>query len=654
MAFGLRERLIGSFAAVLALVVVALVPAQLRELSATIERAESRQLTSLHDAFGAAVATSAGTGSAMAWLVAGIPDVQRAFAAGDRDRLSALFVPGFKGLQQRAGIDQFQFHTAPATSFLRVHLPAKFGDDLSSFRATVVEANRTAQPVVGLEKGVAGLGVRAVVPVADSGRMVGTVELGVSFGTPFVEAFKKQFGVDVAIHVKDDKGGQFTTMAGTAKDSILTAEDWARALGGGTVVRRGDLAGVPVAAMAAPVMDYSGKPAAVVEIVMDARDYESQFVSSRNTALAIVVGVLVVALAVAWLLARGISSPLVGLTRAMGSLAGGDLSVAVPSTGRGDEVGEMARAVEVFKRNAEENRTLHSEQELAHSRAEAERRQAMERIADGLDGTVGHVAEAVGSAATEVVATAEQLNRVAAESAERAAAVASAAEQASGNVATVAAAAEELSASIAEISRQTEEGRRIAAIAVEETSLAEGRIGELSATVAKIGEVAAFITNIAGMTNLLALNATIEAARAGDAGKGFAVVAGEVKNLASQTAKATDEISALLGAVDAASAGVVEAISTVHKRVMRINEVSADIAEAVEQQGAATGEISRNVQQAAAGTGAVADNIAAVTQAMAETNAAADNTLAAGAELARQAETLRADLHEAVRDIRAS
>jgi len=654
MAFGIRARLIACFAALLGVVVLALVPAQLHELSVTIERAEARQLASLHNAVDAALATSAGTGAAMAWLVAGIPDVQRAFAAGDRDRLSALFIPGFEALKRRAGIDQFQFHTAPATSFLRVHMPAKFGDDISSFRATVVEANRSHQAVVGLESGYAGMGMRAVVPIENDGRPVGTVELGLSLGAPFVEAFKKQFGVELALRVKEGSGDGFKTMAATAKESLLGPADWARALGGEAVIRRGELAGRPVAVMAAAVADYSGQPAAVVEIVMDSRDYDAQYASARNTALAIVLVVLVVALAAAWLLARGISAPLVGITQVMRALAGGDLAVAVPSTGRGDEVGEMARAVEVFKHNAEENRALHHEQDQARSAAEADRHRAMARIADGLDGTVGQVAEAVGSAATEVVATAEQLNRVAAEAAQRAATVATAAEQASANVATVAAASEELSASIAEISRQTAEGRRIAGLAVEETGAAEKRIGELAATVAKIGEVAAFITDIAGMTNLLALNATIEAARAGDAGKGFAVVANEVKQLASQTAKATSEISALLNAVNAASEGVVAAISTVHQRVSRIAEVSDDIADAVEQQGAATGEISRNVQQAAAGTCIVADNIAAVTEAAAETTHAADNTLAAGAELARQAESLRADLRAAVEDIRAA
>jgi len=654
MAFGIRERLLASFTAVLGLVVLALVPAQLHELSGTIERAEARQLTSLHDAFDAALATSAGTGAAMAWLVAGIPDVQHAFAAGDRDHLAALFVPGFETLKRQAGIDQFQFHTAPATSFLRVHMPAKFGDDLSGFRATVVEANRANKPVVGLEKGVAGLGMRAVVPVADQGRAVGTVELGLSFGPPFVEAFKKQFGVDLALHVKDGAGDGFKTVAATAKDSVLGPADWARALAGEKVIRRGELAGQPVAAMAVLVSDFSGKPAAVVEIVMDARDYDAQYSSARNTALVIVLVVLVVALAGAWLLARGISAPLVGITQVMRSVAGGDLAVAVPSTARNDEVGEMARAVEVFKRNAEESKVLRSQREQARAEAEADRHQVMARIADGLDGTVGHVAEAVGSAATEVVATAEQLNRVAAEAAQRAATVAAAADQASANVATVAAASEELSASIAEIARQTAEGRRIASLAVEDTGVAEARIAELASSVAKIGEVASFITDIAGMTNLLALNATIEAARAGDAGKGFAVVANEVKNLASQTAKATSEISSLLNAVNTASEGVVAAISTVQQRVARINQVSDDIAEAVEQQGAATGEISRNVQEAAAGTSLVADNIAAVTEAAAETTQAADNTLAAGAELARQAESLRADLHAAVDGIRSA
>ncbi|MDA8231236.1 MAG: methyl-accepting chemotaxis protein [Magnetospirillum sp.] len=650
---GIKARLVVSFVGLAAVVAGVLVPAMLHEMSATIDRAERRELRGFNDAFAAALTTATNSAAGMAWLVAGIPEVQQAFAAGDRDRLAALFVPGFATLRAKAEVDQFQFHLPPATSFLRVHMPRKFGDDLSSFRRTVVDANRKHEPELGLEGGVAGLGVRAVLPVDNGAAPVGTVEIGLSFGNPFIEAFKTHFGVDVAIHVKDAKAGTFKTLAATA-GGLLAEPEFERALAGGVVVRSGELGGQPVAALAAAVPDYSGKPVAVVEIVMDAGEYAAQYASARNTALVIVLAVLAAALAAAWLLAQGIAAPLVGITGVMRALAGGDLAVAVPSTGRTDEVGEMARAVEVFKHHAEENGELHAQQERMRAEAEQCRRDTMIKVADDLERSVGSVAAAMGSASSEMVVVAGEMKRLVGQAEQRAAAVAAAAEQASANVATVAAATEELSSSISEIGNQTAEGTRIAGEAVEVASQADHRIAELAGAVRKIGEVVEFITDIAAQTNLLALNATIEAARAGDTGKGFAVVAGEVKGLAGQTAKATDEITTLIAGVTAATNGVGDAIASIGRVVERMNAVSATIAAAVEEQGAATGEIARNVQQAALGTHEVSNNIAGVNAAVGETGRAADNTLAAGNKLSEQAETLRADLHAAASGIRAA
>ncbi|MGE5506858.1 MAG: cache domain-containing protein, partial [Actinomycetota bacterium] len=444
-AVGIRGRLVLSFAIVLVLAIVALVPMMLGNLSTTIDKAERRELTGFREAFAAALSGDVDTAAALARLVAEVPQVQLMFAAGDRDGLVQTFVPGFEAMKKDARVDQFQFHVPPATSFLRVHLPKKFGDDLSSFRRTVVEANAKAQSVAGLESGVAGLGIRAVTPVRHAGKPVGTVEFGLTFGQPFAEAFKKQFGVDIAILVPDDKGG-FKALANTAAEAALGAGEWGKAMAGEEVFVRGQRAGVPLAVLAAPVKDFSGKVAAVVEIAMDGSDYAAQFSAARSLGLGLGLAVLAVGMVVAWLLARGIASPLVEITGVMGDISHGNLDAAVPFTGRKDEVGAMAEAVEVFKRQGIENRELVGQQERMRQQADAERRATLGRVADGLEASVGGIAHTVGQAADEMLTTAEALKQLVHEAQARASAVAAASEPASANVATVAAATDELSA----------------------------------------------------------------------------------------------------------------------------------------------------------------------------------------------------------------
>jgi methyl-accepting chemotaxis protein len=342
-----------------------------------------------------------------------------------------------------------------------------------------------------------------------------------------------------------------------------------------------------------------------------------------------------------WLLTRGISRPVVTMTAAMTRLAEGDHAAEIPARDRRDEIGQMAHAVEVFKENAIEIERLQAEQEEMEKRAAAEKRRAMNDLADRFSESVAAVVDAVSSAAGEMQSQARSLSATAEETSRQSTAVAAASEQASANVQTVASAAEELSGSIVEIGRQVAESTRIAEQAVEEAGRTNIAVTGLAEAAQKIGEVVSLINAIAEQTNLLALNATIEAARAGEAGKGFAVVASEVKSLATQTAQATEEIGAQISAMQAATGASVSAIEKIGGVISQISEIATAIASAVEQQGAATQEIARNVQQAAAGTDEVSSNITGVTQAAAETGTAAGQVLNTADGLYKQSEALR-------------
>ncbi|MEI6557359.1 MAG: methyl-accepting chemotaxis protein [Rhodospirillaceae bacterium] len=366
--------------------------------------------------------------------------------------------------------------------------------------------------------------------------------------------------------------------------------------------------------------------------------------ASANRALSILLlaGLFAYALSflVSRLLAEVIHRGISGTTTVMAQLAAGDLEVEIPHRSRGDEVGAMARAVEVFKTNAQEMAGLRAEQERSRQQAEAEKRRLMTRLADQFESSVKAVVSAVSSSAHQMQSTAAALAAAADQSSRQSQAVAAAADQASSNVQTVAAATEELTASVSEISRRVTESSRMAVAAVDEANRTNATITSLSEAAQKIGEVVQLINDIASQTNLLALNATIEAARAGEAGKGFAVVASEVKNLANQTARATDDIQAQVGQMQSVTGTAVEAIRGIGGTIRVMSEISATIASAVEQQGAAIQEIARNVTEAARGTEEVSGNIGGINQAAGEARRMAGEALGAAKDLSRQSDIL--------------
>ncbi len=376
----------------------------------------------------------------------------------------------------------------------------------------------------------------------------------------------------------------------------------------------------------------------------------------QETRLLGTIGFLIVTVVVglAIVISRGITKPLAEITGNMKRLAANDKSFHVEHTDRSDELGALTEALATFKDNALEMDRMREEQEASKRRTEAERRQAMLTMADSFETEMAGIVQNLASAAEELQRSATAMSSTADQTSTQADTIAQGAEESSANVNTVAAAAEQLSTSIAEISRQLALSNAIAERAATETTAANQKIQSLAIAVNKIGEIVELINSIASQTNLLALNATIEAARAGEAGKGFAVVASEVKNLANQTAKATDEISTQIGGVQTATDESVTAIETINGIIQQVRESSASIAAAVEEQGAATHEITRNVQRTAEGTTVVSANVAGVRDGAAETGRAAQGVLSAACDLAEQAGTLRQQLDQFLTTVRAA
>jgi methyl-accepting chemotaxis protein len=364
-------------------------------------------------------------------------------------------------------------------------------------------------------------------------------------------------------------------------------------------------------------------------------------------------GLCLLAALVAVLIARSITGPLGHLVTRMGALAGGNIEQAVEGTERQDEVGALARAMEVFRGSAIENRRLLEQQEQLKRDAAAERNRALKDMAEGLERRVKAAVEAINQVGSRLNGASSAMTHTAEQTSEQTSAVVAATEQTSTNVQTVASAAEELSASGNEISRQVALTADIARAAAEEAEQTNAMVSALATTAGKIGEVVKLIDAIAGQTNLLALNATIEAARAGEAGKGFAVVAGEVKTLANQTAKATQEITSQILAVQAETTKAVAAIRHIGETINRVDEATSSIASAVEEQNAAIHEITRSVQEAARGTREVAEHIGKVESGTNTSKNAAQEVAGSAREMVTQNGSLTREIDGFLSEIRA-
>ncbi len=365
------------------------------------------------------------------------------------------------------------------------------------------------------------------------------------------------------------------------------------------------------------------------------------------------VAVVLIVMAIATVMVRRtITGPMGAITAVIEDLAAGRRGLTIPSLDKQDEIGALARAADVFRRNNEEMLRLQEDAAQAQARGEQQRRAAMAEMADHLESTVQGVVETVAASAVQLRTSAQTLTGNTDETNRRAESAAAASSQTSSNVQTVAAAAEQMAASVADIGRQIAQSTRIAGTAAQQARDTDAIVTSLAEAAGRIGEIVTLIQNIAGQTNLLALNATIEAARAGEAGKGFAVVASEVKNLAAQTAKATEDIAAQVTAIQQATGSAVGAIQSIGTTIDQVNDISTAIASAVEEQSAATAEIARSVQEAAAGTEQVNDDITTLSDAAARSGAEAAQVLDAAGALQQQAAALRHEVQQFLSGIR--
>ena len=618
---------------------------------ATMETAIKRESRADYANLVAALEAETRTTLVVADVLASMQSVKDAVRARDRLKTIALLKEALQKIAPR-GIQLITVMIPPSIALARVQKPDVFNDDTSGRRKMVAQTFETRKAIGGIEPGIDVLNVFATSPIFDGNDMLGAMDIGTPFGKNFVDAMKAQFGLDVAIHQLD--GQKVKTIASTFTGARPEADVIRRALAGDTVLQEGELEGHPIATTFGQIKNFAGAPVAVFEIVRDTTAYGDLARSSMTWFGLVTACALLLAGAIAVWLGRGMAKPIQALETAMHAITSGKHELVVPGAERADEIGSMAKAVEILKDGLIESTRLRAAQEEQRAAAGLERRDMMDALATKFETGVGTVVEAVGSAVGELRTTAQAMAATAEEATRQTATVAAASEEASQSAQAVAAAVEELNASIGEIAQQVNQSAKIAGAAVDQANSANSEVQGLALAAQKIGDVVKLISEIAAQTNLLALNATIEAARAGEAGRGFAVVASEVKALASQTSKATDEISAQIGAIQGATQSSVEAIQGITTTIGRVNEIASAIAAAVEEQGAATREIARNVAEAARGTGEVSENISGVNEAARETGGSATRVVDSAAALSRNGETLKVQVDSFLREVRAA